>query len=148
AALGDAAEERHLAALEHLAGHAGAGAGPLALAAARGRLAVAAADAAADALLALALGDPVVNGREVHYSVTPRSRATSSRVRSSKRPWMVALTRLIGLVLPCVLVRMLRMPQASSTSRTPGPALTPVPGPAGTRMTRLPPKRPTTRCGM
>ena len=44
---------------------------------------------------------------------------------------MVALTRLIGLVLPCTLVRMLVMPQAWSTSRTPGPALTPVPGPAG-----------------
>jgi hypothetical protein len=61
---------------------------------------------------------------------------------------MVALTRLIGLVLPCVLVRILRMPHASSTSRTPGPALTPVPGPAGTRMTRLAPYRPTTRCGI
>ena len=61
---------------------------------------------------------------------------------------MVALTRLIGLVLPCILVRMLWMPHASSTSRTPGPALTPVPGPAGTRTTRLAPKRPMTRCGI
>src|SRR5262249_46617147 len=113
-----------------------------------GGLAVAAADAAADALLLLALVDAVVDGAEVHYRFTPRRRATSSRVRSSSRPWIVALTRLIGLVLPCVLVRMLWMPHASSTSRTPGPALTPVPGPAGTRMTRLPPKRPMTRCGM
>ena len=40
-------------------------------------------------------------------------------------------------MLPCTLVRMLRTPATSSTSRTPGPALTPVPGPAGTRMTRL-----------
>ena len=40
------------------------------------------------------------------------------------------------------------MPQAWSTSRTPGPAFTPVPGPAGTRMTRLAPNWPTTRCGM
>ena len=61
---------------------------------------------------------------------------------------MVALTRLIGLVLPCTLVRMLRMPQHSSTSRTPGPALTPVPGPAGTRTTRLAPYLPMTRWGI
>ena len=40
------------------------------------------------------------------------------------------------------------MPAASSTSRTPGPALTPVPGPAGTRTTRLAPNLPTTRCGI
>ena len=50
---------------------------------------------------------------------------------------MVALTRLIGFVLPCTLVRMFRTPQASSTSRTPGPALTPVPGPAGAGSSRL-----------
>src|SRR5690348_18146641 len=55
---------------------------------------------------------------------------------------MVALTRFIGLMLPWVWVRMVRMPHAASTSRTPGPDLTPVPGPAGTRITRLPPKRP------
>src|SRR5262249_60486119 len=51
AALGDAAEQLHLAALEHHRGLLGTGAGPLALGAARGGLAVAAADAAADALL-------------------------------------------------------------------------------------------------
>ena len=79
---------------------------------------------------------------------TPRKAATSSRVRNCMRPSRVAFTRFVGLVLPWVLVRMLRMPQASRTSRTPGPALTPVPGPAGTRMTRLAPKRPMTRCGM
>src|SRR5262249_35217767 len=148
AALGDAAEELHLAALEEGGRLLGAGAGPLALAAARGGLAVAAADAAADALLLAVLVDALVNGRQVHYSVTPRRLATSSRVRRSSRPLIVALTRLMGLELPCTLVRMLRMPHTSRTSRTPGPALTPVPGPAGTRMTRLPPKRPMTRCGL
>src|SRR5260370_606978 len=35
---------------------------------------------------------------------------------------------------------MLRMPHSSSTSRTPGPALTPVPGPAGARDALLPPE--------
>src|SRR5262249_48942561 len=74
AALGDAPEQRHLAALEQLARHVGAGAGPLALAAARGRLAVAAARTPADPLLALALGDALVNGAEVHYRVTPLRR--------------------------------------------------------------------------
>lgn len=78
-------------------------------------------------------------------SVTPRSRATSSRVRNNNKPWIVAFTRLIGFVLPWVLVKIFFMPQASKTSRTPGPALTPVPGPAGTRTTRLLPNRPMTR---
>ena len=46
---------------------------------------MAAADAAADALLA-AGGDECPGERwKVHYRVTPRSRATSSRVRSSKQ---------------------------------------------------------------
>src|SRR5262249_26959616 len=148
AALGDAAEQLHLAAFKQLRRLLGAGTGPLALAAARRRLAVAAARSAADALLAPQLVNAVVNGRKVHYRVTPRRRATSSRVRSCDNPSMVALTRLMGLLLPCTFVRMLWMPHTSSTSRTPGPALTPVPGPAGTRMTRLPPKRPMTRCGM
>src|SRR5262249_40971490 len=148
AALGDAAEQLHLAAFEELRRLLGAGAGPLALAAAGGGLAVAGADAAADALRAPQLVDADVYLRQVHYRVTPRRRATSSRVRSSIRPAMVALTRLIGLLLPCTLVRMLWTPHSSSTSRTPGPALTPVPGPAGTMMTRLAPKRPMTRCGI
>ena len=65
AALGDAAEQRHLAALEERREHLCAGAGVLALGAARGGLAVAAADAAADALL-LALVDALVDLREVH----------------------------------------------------------------------------------
>ena len=53
AALGDAAEQLHLPALEQRREHLGAGAGVLALGAARGGLAVPAADAAADALLLL-----------------------------------------------------------------------------------------------
>ena len=61
---------------------------------------------------------------------------------------MVALTRLIGLVLPWILVRMLLMPAGLEHVADAGPALTPVPGPAGTMMTRLPPNRPMTRCGI
>src|SRR5262249_19476736 len=143
AALRHAAEQGHLAALEGEDWLLGAGTGPLALAAARRGLAVAAAGPPADALLALQLVDAVVNGAQVHYSVTPRSAPTSSRVRSCSRPLIVALTRLIGLVLPCTFVRMLRTPATTSTSRTPGPALTPVPGPAGTSTTRLEPYLPT-----
>ena len=44
--------------------------------------------------------DALVYIVQVHYSVTPRSRPTSSRVRIAARPSMGALTRLIGLVLP------------------------------------------------
>src|SRR6516225_594053 len=120
AALGDAAEQLHLSALEQRGRLLGAGAGPLALGAARGSLAVAAADAAADALLLAQLVNADVYLTEVHYRVTPRKRATSSRVRSCISPSMVALTRLIGLELPCTLVKMLWMPAISSTSRTPG----------------------------
>src|SRR5262249_3300629 len=119
--------------LEHL----GAGAGILPLAAARGGLAVTATGPAADAFLGPALDNALMYCAEVHYRVTPRSWATSSRVRSSSRPCSVALTRLSGLVLPCVWVRMSWTPAHTRTSRTPGPALTPVPGPAGTMMTRL-----------
>ena len=45
---------------------------------------------------------------------------------------MVALTRLAGLVEPKLLVRMSWMPAASQTARTAAPAITPVPGLAGT----------------
>ena len=41
---------------------------------------------------------------------------------------MVALTRLMGLFEPKLLVRMSWMPQASQTARTAAPAITPVPG--------------------
>src|SRR5262249_28136355 len=131
--LRDAAAQRRLAPLEQPPRHARPRAGVLALGPEPGGLALPGADPAADPPLELPLLDAGRNLREVHYRATPRSRATSSRVRSCKSPLMVAFTRLIGLVLPCTLVRMLVIPQAWSTSRTPGPAFTPVPGPAGTR---------------
>src|SRR5205823_2028967 len=85
AALGDAAEQLHLAAFKDRRRLLGAGAGPLALGTARGGLAMAAADAAADALLATMLVDAGMYVGQVHYRLTPRSRATSSRVRSDSR---------------------------------------------------------------
>src|SRR5262249_42005715 len=66
AALGNAAEERHLAAFERERGLLGAGAGVLALAAARRRLAVARARPAADALLAPTRRDAMMYGGQVH----------------------------------------------------------------------------------
>src|SRR5262249_13430526 len=81
-ALGDAAEELHLAAFKERRRLLGTSAGPLALGAARGCLAVAGADAAPNALLALQLVHPVVDSGQVHYSVTPLKAATSSRGRS------------------------------------------------------------------
>src|SRR5262249_1336492 len=54
-ALGNAAEQLHLSALEHADRLLGAGAGPLALGTSAGRLAVPGARTAADALLALEL---------------------------------------------------------------------------------------------
>src|SRR5207302_2013574 len=98
AALGAATKERHLAAFEECAEKLGAGGGVLALAATAAGLAVARARPAADALLLLELGDARLNGFQVHQRVTPRSRCTSSRVRNSIRPAMVAFTRLSGLV--------------------------------------------------
>src|SRR5579864_1432859 len=148
AALGDASDQHHLAAFLELAGEVGAGAGILALAAAGGSFAAPAADAPADALLPLAPVNAMMYAAEVHYSFTPRSRSTSPRVRSCCKPRMVAFTKLMGFDEPCTLVRMLRMPQACNTSRTPGPAFTPVPGPAGTKITLLAPYWPITRCGM
>src|SRR5262249_15969088 len=74
AALGDAAEQRHLAALERPVRLLGAGAGVLALAAARRRLAVTPADAAAAALLLPAVGNALMYGRKVHLVVSnPKS---------------------------------------------------------------------------
>src|SRR5690348_10980040 len=107
AALRYAAKKRHLAAFKGLGRHLGAGTRVLALATARRSLAMAASNTPADAFLALSLMDALMYGGKVHYRVTPRSRATSSRVRSSKRPRIVALTRLMGFVLPWVFVKML-----------------------------------------
>src|SRR5262249_53671404 len=167
-ALRPPAVQRHLPALEQPAREPRAGAGVLALHAEAGRLALPGADAPADAPLELSLLDAGGNAGEVHdrcalfvcpgeaargfagsslQIATPRRRTTSSFVRSWSRPLMVALTRFSGFVLPWTFVRMLVMPQACSTSRTPGPAFTPVPGPAGTMITRLAPYLPPTRCG-
>src|SRR4051812_5328277 len=72
----------------------------------------------------------------------PRSAATSSGLRRSCRPAIVALTRLIGFCEPSDFDRMSWMPASSSTARTPPPAMTPVPGEAGLRNTRPAPKIP------
>src|SRR4051794_9720627 len=72
----------------------------------------------------------------------PRSAATSSGLRRSCRPEMVALTRLIGFCEPSDLERMSWIPASSSTARTPPPAITPVPGDAGFKNTRPDPKIP------
>ena len=53
---------------------------------------------------------------------------------------MVARTALIGLLLPSDLVSTSLTPAASSTARTPPPAITPVPGAAGFNSTRDAPK--------
>src|SRR5262245_42465085 len=66
AALGDAAEERHLAAFEGPAWFLGAGAGPLALAAARAGFAHAGAGPAADAFLARLFVDAVMYRGQIH----------------------------------------------------------------------------------
>ena len=76
----------------------------------------------------------------------PRSAAISSGLRRSIRPWIVALTRLIGFCEPSDLERMSWIPASSSTARTPPPAITPVPGDAGLRKTRPEPKMPVVWC--
>ena len=113
AALRDAAEQRHLAAFEQAAGHLGAGAGVLALVPRLAVLPCPVPMPRPTRFFSLRLWTPAGERWSGPLRVsTPRSRATSSRVRSCSRPSMVALTRLSGLVLPCTLVRMLRMPQA------------------------------------
>src|SRR3954470_3461474 len=72
----------------------------------------------------------------------PRRAATSSGLRRSWRPAIVALTRLIGFWEPSDFERMSWIPASSSTARTPPPAITPVPGDAGLRNTRPEPKMP------
>src|SRR5687767_9375462 len=55
----------------------------------------------------------------------PRSVAISSGLRSSCRPAIVALTRLIGFWEPRDFERMSWIPASSRTARTPPPAITP-----------------------
>src|SRR5262245_21628047 len=64
-------------------------------------------------------------------TVSPRSWATWSGLRSSRSASTVAFTRLIGFWLPSDFDSTSWMPASSSTARTPPPAITPVPGEAG-----------------
>src|SRR5262249_2719618 len=119
AALGNAADERHLAAFREGMRLLGAGAAPLPFVAARGGLAVAAADAAAHAFLESHPVNANVDGGQIHgrlphffspaagARLTPRSCSICSFVRSICRPAIVAFTRLMGFELPWTLVRML-----------------------------------------
>ena len=61
---------------------------------------------------------------------------------------MVALTTFAWLLEPRDLASTSLMPAASTTARTPPPAMTPVPGEAGLSSTRPPPYSPMTSCGM
>ena len=61
---------------------------------------------------------------------------------------MVARVTLTGFVEPWVLVRMSRMPAASTTARTAPPAMTPVPCEAGLRRIRLAENSWRTSCGI
>src|SRR5919198_1656054 len=64
-------------------------------------------------------------------TVRPRIWATSSGRRKRWRPSTVALSMLIGFVVPRLFARMSRTPPSSRTARTPPPAMTPVPSLAG-----------------
>jgi hypothetical protein len=55
---------------------------------------------------------------------------------------------LTGLLLPSDFVSTSRMPAASTTARTPPPAITPVPGAAGLSNTREAPNVVSTSCGI
>ena len=81
--------------------------------------------------------------------LAPRWPPCPRRLRSCRRPVMVALTTLCGLCEPRHLVRMFWMPAASTTARTAPPAMTPVPSrgrPAATPGPRR--SRPMTSWGM
>src|SRR5439155_3733464 len=78
--------------------------------------------------------------------VFPPMRATSSGRRSDCSALTVALSRLIGFVVPRLFASTSRMPASSSTARTPPPAITPVPSLAGRSNTRAASARPITSC--
>src|SRR5438874_4291861 len=78
----------------------------------------------------------------------PRTFRISSRRRKFRSASMVALTTLAWLLEPSDLARTSRIPAASTTARTPPPAMTPVPGEAGRNKTRPPPNSPIVSCGM
>src|ERR1700694_3785753 len=78
----------------------------------------------------------------------PRSSATCWTVRSCWSAASVARTVLIGLLVPCDLVRMSLIPAVSMTARMAPPEITPVPGAAGLSMILADPNLSRTSCGM
>src|SRR5690606_31411308 len=78
----------------------------------------------------------------------PRRSATCSTDSRLFRARRAAWVTLIGLSLPSDFARMSWMPAASTTARTPAPAITPVPGAAGLSSTRAAPNLTSTSCGM
>src|ERR1700736_780199 len=78
----------------------------------------------------------------------PRSSATCWAVFSCCSAASVARTVLIGLLVPCDLVRMSLMPAVSMTARMAPPEITPVPGAAGLSMIRAAPSLSRTSCGI
>src|SRR5665811_2524539 len=79
---------------------------------------------------------------------TPRRAEISSADERSRRASIVARTTLTGFVEPWTLVRMSRMPAASTTARTEPPAMTPVPCEAGLSSTLAAANSARTSCGM
>src|SRR3972149_4648961 len=134
AALGHLDDRRRSAALEDR-GIGGAGPRFLAFVAAARRLALARANAPAEPLGGAVLADSTMYVTEIHDSVTPRRRSTSCFGRNWASAANVALTSETGLFEPKLLVRMSWMPADSQTARTAVPAITPVPGEAGTSTT-------------
>ena len=98
-ALGDAAGQGHLAALEHRADLEPLARGMALVPLARG-LALARADPPADPLPLLTLMNALMDVVQLHQSVTPRRRAISSLVRSCVRALIAALTRFSLFVDP------------------------------------------------
>src|SRR5690606_5506903 len=80
-------------------------------------------------------------------SEIPRWLATVCALRICKRASKVAFTTLCGLEDPCDFDNTSCTPTASNTARTAPPAITPVPGAAGIRLTRAPPYFPFCSCG-
>src|SRR5438270_1065428 len=78
----------------------------------------------------------------------PRSSATCWAVFNCWSAASVARTVLMGLLVPCDLVRMSFMPADSMTARIAPPEMTPVPGAAGLSMILADPHLSRTSCGM
>src|SRR4051795_2425067 len=73
----------------------------------------------------------LVSSPSTSRTVSPRSSATWSGLRSSLRATIVARTRLMGFWLPRLFESTSWIPASSRTARTPPPAITPVPADAG-----------------